>query len=169
MKKIFALVLCLMMAFTCTAVAEETGVLVAEALFDGVWVQFEEGFEFYIPSDWYEITDVPQELIDMGFCYAACTEDMAYNLTLEWHPLSETDTLETVLESALATFDVAEIVEVNGVQMVTYVNPENDQRIFVALDAAEPGMYCFVFTPASDPDFQVLAALIASTIRNIPA
>ena len=38
---------------------------------------------------------------------------------------------------------------------------------FIALDAAEPGYYMFVFTPGSDADYQVVAALIASSIRNI--
>ena len=43
MKKILTLVLALMLTFTC-AMAQDT-----EALFEGKWVQFEGGFELYMP------------------------------------------------------------------------------------------------------------------------
>ena len=169
MKKIlFALILCVAMAFSFGAVAQETEILPAEELFDGVWIQFEDGFEFYLPSDWYAVAEIPQEWLEMGVFYAACTEDMAYSVTLEWHPLGEGEGIEDVLYAVMSNFENAQIVEVNGVEMVLYGNAENDQIIFIAMDAAEPGMYCFVFTPGSDEDFQLLAALIASTIRNIP-
>lgn len=169
MKKILALVLCLVMAFCLvSASAEESEIVAAELLYEGVWVQFEDGFEFYIPADWYQIAEIPQEYIEMGAFYSACTEDMAYNMTVEWHPLDEGTTLEDVHASVIENFNAAEIVEVNGLPLVTYANLENNQLIFIGMDAADPGMFCFVFSPADDPDFRVLAALIASTIRNIP-
>jgi len=170
MKKLLALILILMMVFCmAAAVAEESDILPAEMLFDGVWIQFDAGFEFYLPSNWYEIAEIPQEYIEMGALYAACTEDMAYNLTLEWHPLDEGTTLEMLCEETSEIYADAGIVIVNGIELLAYTNFDNNQLILVGMDAAEPGMYCFVFSPADDPDFQNLAALIASTIRNIPA
>ena len=48
MKKFLALILCLMMACMSIAVAEETAI---EDQYDGSWVQFEDGFEIYLPND----------------------------------------------------------------------------------------------------------------------
>lgn len=171
MKKLLALALCLMMAFCMvSAVAEEeTEILAAEMLFDGVWVQFEDGFEFYLPSNWYQVEEIPQEWIEMGVFYAACTEDMAYNVTLEWHPIEEGTSMGMLYDAVSETSPDAGIALVNGVELLAYTNFENNQMTYIAMDGAEPGIYCFVFTPADDPDFQNLAALIASTIRNIPA
>ena len=51
MKKLLALVLCLMMACTLSAAVAEDAA--REDLFEGAWVQFEDGFEFYLPAGWY--------------------------------------------------------------------------------------------------------------------
>ena len=48
MKKLLAVTLCLLLAVLVTAVAAAEAV---EGLFDGTWVQFEDGFEIYLPSD----------------------------------------------------------------------------------------------------------------------
>ncbi|MGN0997421.1 MAG: hypothetical protein ACI4PG_10985, partial [Candidatus Ventricola sp.] len=57
MKKLLALVLCLMMACMLSAAVAESAAM--EDLFDGAWVQFEDGFELYLPADWavFETTE----------------------------------------------------------------------------------------------------------------
>ena len=54
MKKILALVLCLMMALSLTSALAEAPLTLAEQSYEGVWVQFEDGFEIYLPAEWVE-------------------------------------------------------------------------------------------------------------------
>ena len=54
MKKFLALLLCLMMALSLGAASAETTQHAAEVLYEGSWVRFEDGFEIYLPSEWYE-------------------------------------------------------------------------------------------------------------------
>jgi len=167
MKKILALVLSLMMIFALTtAVAEQTPVVAIEDLFEGVWVQFEDGFEFYLPADWYQ-AELTEEMNAKGIFYAAGTADFSYYCMLGWRPLAAEYTVEQLQAELVVGYPDAAVVEVNGVGLVAYVDAENNLLNCIALDATEPGYYMFVFSPADDPDFQTLAALIASTIRNV--
>ena len=152
-----------MMVFCMTVMASAEGV---ESLFDGVWVQFEDGFEIYLPADWYSVECTP-EMNEKGIFYMAGTEDMAYSCTIAWSPLEEDCSVEE-LQAAMATvYPDAEAVEVNGVGLVVYVDTANGLLNCLALDATEPGFYMFAFSPADDEDFTNLAAVIAASIRNL--
>lgn len=167
MKKIATLFLTLMMVFALSlAVADETPMVAVEDLYEGVWVQFEDGFELYLPADWYEM-ELNEEWYAQGIFYAAGTEDFSQSCTLAWQPLETECTLEEALVAFESDYPGATIVEANGVQMLLFVDMESNLLNFIALDGTEPGYYLFAFSPANDEDFQVLAALIASTIRNI--
>lgn len=163
MKKLLALVLCLMMmAFAGAAMAESA----AEQAFDGTWVQFEDGFELYLPSEWLEI-ETTDEMLEAGIFYAVCSPDGAYTCQLAWSGLDDEMTLEEVQAELATIYPDAEIIATENVEMVFYTDTENDVMGCAALDAAEPGLYQFYFTPASDEDFTLLAAYIATSIRNI--
>lgn len=167
MKKIAALFLTLMMVFALSfAIAQETPMIAIEDLYDGVWVQFEDGFELYLPADWYEM-ELSEEWYAQGIFYAAGTEDFSQSVTLAWQPLEAECTLEEAQVEFEGEYPGATIVEANGVQMLLFVDMESNLLNFIALDGTEPGYYLFAFSPVDDEDFQLLAALIASTIRNI--
>ena len=163
MKKFLALILCLMMACVSIAVAEEVAI---EDLYDGSWVQFEDGFEIYLPNDWYSF-ECTEEMNAQGIFYVAGTEDMSYSCTLAWKALDAEISIEDLQAQMVQTYPDAEVVEVNGVGLITYVDSANNLLNCVAMDAAEPGFYLFAFSPADDADFQMLATAIASSIRNI--
>ena len=163
MKKFLALILCLMMACVSIAVAEEVAI---EDLYDGSWVQFEDGFEIYLPNDWYSF-ECTEEMNAQGIFYVAGTEDMSYSCTLAWKALDAEISIEDLQAQMVQTYPDAEVVEVNGVGLITYVDSANNLLNCVAMDAAEPGFYLFAFSPADDADFQMVAAAIASSIRNI--
>lgn len=163
MKKFLALILCLMMACVSIAVAEEVAI---EDLYDGSWVQFEDGFEIYLPNDWYSF-ECTEEMNAQGIFYVAGTEDMSYSCTLAWKALDAEISIEDLQAQMVQTYPDAEVVEVNGVGLITYVDSANNLLNCVAMDAAEPGFYLFCFSPADDADFQMLATAIASSIRNI--
>ena len=163
MKKFLALILCLMMACVSIAVAEEVAI---EDLYDGSWVQFEDGFEIYLPNDGYSV-ECTEEMTAPGRFYVAGTEDMSYSCTLAWKALDAEISIEDLQAQMVQTYPDAEVVEVNGVGLITYVDSANNLLNCVAMDAAEPGFYLFCFSPADDADFQMLATAIASSIRNI--
>lgn len=163
MKKFLALILCLMMACVSIAVAEEVAI---EDLYDGSWVQFEDGFEIYLPNDWYSF-ECTEEMNAQGIFYVAGTEDMSYSCTLAWKALDAEISIEDLQAQMVEVYPDAQVVEVNGVGLITYVDSANNLLNCVAMDAAEPGFYLFAFSPADDADFQMLATAIASSIRNI--
>ena len=162
MKKFLALILCLMMACVSIAVAEEVAI---EDLYDGSWVQFEDGFEIYLPNDWYSF-ECTEEMNAQGIFYVAGTEDMSYSCTLAWKALDAEISIEDLQAQMVQTYPDAEVVEVNGVALIAYVDSANNLLNCVAMDAAEPGFYLFAFSPADDADFQMVASAIASSIRN---
>lgn len=163
MKKFLALILCLMMACVSIAVAEEVAI---EDLYDGSWVQFEDGFEIYLPNDWYSF-ECTEEMNAQGIFYVAGTEDMSYSCTLAWKALDAEISIEDLQAQMVQVYPDAQVVEVNGVGLITYVDSANNLLNCVAMDAAEPGFYLFAFSPADDADFQMVASAIASSIRNI--
>lgn len=168
MKKVLALILCLMMALSLgSACAEPAAPIthVAEMLYDGAWIQFEDGFEFYLPAEWvqYECTE---EMIDRGIFYMAGTEDMTYSCTMSWKPLEVTCTVEELYAEMLKVYPEAKCMDVSGTGLIFYDDIENNLMNYIALDATQPGFYMFAFSPADDAVFTVQAAIIASTIRN---
>ena len=164
MKKLLALVLCLMMACTLSAAVAEARAM--EDLFEGAWVQFEDGFELYLPAGWYEFECTP-EMNAQGIFYMAGTEDMSYSCTLGWKALDSDCTVEELHAAMVTQYPDAEIIEVNDVALIAYVDAANDLLNCIALDATEPGFYMFAFSPSTDEDFQILAGMIASSIRTL--
>lgn len=170
MKKFLALILCLLMACSMvSAVAEtalqQTEVTPIESLFDGVWVQFEDGFELYLPSNWvqYELTE---DDYANGIFYAAGSEDGAYSALIGWSALEAELTIEELQVALAETYPNSNLVNINGVGMLAFTDTTNNLLTCIALDATEPGFYMFAFSPANDDAFTSMASLIASSIRN---
>lgn len=162
MKKFFALMLVLLTVLMAgTAMAD-----LANAPFEGVWVQFEDGFEILLPADWLEL-ELQEEWIAGGIFYAACSPDGANTVQLAWTAL-ETEMTAQQIQADLATvYPDASVMEINGIEFIGMTDVENDMFCMSALDGAEPGLYMFWFTPNSDAAFVDTAVAIATSIRNI--
>lgn len=164
MKKVLAFILCLLMALSLCCASAETMTHPCEALYEGAWVQFEDGFELYLPAEWYEYP-CTEEMNAQGIFYMAGTEDFSYSCTLGWTPLEADCTIEELHAEMITVYPEAQVMEVNDVGLVCYYDAANNLVNYLALDAAEPGVYLFAFSPADDEVFVVQSALIASTIR----
>lgn len=164
MKKFLALLLCLMMALSLGAASAETTQHAAEVLYEGSWVRFEDGFEIYLPSEWYEF-ECTEEMNAQGIFYMAGTEDLSYSCTLGWTALEADCTIEELHAEIVKTHPEAKVMDVSGVGLIFYADAENGLLNYIALDATEPGAYLFAFSPANDEVFLVQSAIIASTIR----
>lgn len=164
MKKFLALILSLMMVLSLGIASAETAQHPAEVVYEGAWVRFEDGFEIYLPAEWYEY-ECTEEMNANGIFYMAGTEDMSYSCTLGWTPLEVDCTIEELHAEVVKVHPEAVVMDVSGVGLIFYVDAENGLLNYVALDATEPGAYLFAFSPANDEVFQVQSAIIASTIR----
>lgn len=158
MKKFFALLLMIAMLLT--------GAALAEAPFEGVWVQFDTGFEVFMPGEWLEI-EVTEEMLAGGIFYAACSPDGANTVQMSWAALEAPMTIQEIQAELNAVYPGAEVVEFNGIEFVSCSDVENDLFSMTALDGVDQGMYTFWFTPDSDEAFVDTAVAIATSIRNI--
>lgn len=164
MKRVFAFVLCLMMLLSMSLASAETAAHPAESIYEGAWVKFEDGFEIYLPAGWYEYP-CTTEMNAQGIFYMAGTEDMSYSCTLAWAALEADCSIEELHAAMCEDYPNAQVMDVNGVGLVCYEDAENGLLNYIALDATEPGMYMFAFSPADDAVFNAQSAIIASTIR----
>ena len=158
MKKFFALVL-MMLVLLCSSA-------MAEAPFEGVWVQLEDGFEVLLPADWYEI-EATEDMLASGIFYAACSPDGANTVQMSWSELDAAMTAQEIRAALDTEYPGATVVEFNGIEFVTFSDTVNDIFGMAALDGVDLGMYTFWFTPDSDEAFVETAVAIATSIRNI--
>lgn len=159
MKKFFALMLMLLTLMM-------AGTAMAEAPFEGVWVQFEEGFEVLMPADWLEL-EVDADAAAAGIGYAACSPDGANTVQISWNALDAALTAQEIQAAMDTEYPGAQVVEFNGIEFVTFSDTVNDIFGMIALDGVDLGMYTFWFTPDSDEAFVDTAVAIATSIRNI--
>jgi len=158
MKKILALVLVLVSLFSCAAVAETAVELVP--------ITFEDGFQIALPGDWVEL-ELSDEEYEAGIFFAAASPDGANSVQISWNALEAEITIEDVQADLVGSYPGAAVVELNGIPFVGFTDTENDLNGFTTLDAVEPGLYTFWFTPASDEAFYETAGAILATICNV--
>ena len=166
MKKLVSFVLIAMLALTFTAALAESDAP-ADAAFEGSWVQFEDGFEIYLPNDWV-VVDPTDEMIQSGIFYAVTSPDGARNMQVAWSEeagAADANAVKTQLEG---TYTDVQILNINGIDFVTYMDAQNDSTGIVAL-GANGDMFLFNFYPASDEEFAPIAVTIATSIRNTAA
>lgn len=135
-----------------------------EMPFEGTWVQFEDGFQVSLPSDWLQI-ETTDEMLENGIFYVAASPDGARTVQIAWAETQVT-TIEDLQAALVTVYPDAAAIEINGVGFVACEDTANDVAILVALDAEGSGMYMFNFTPASDEEFAPIAQAIASSISN---
>lgn len=158
MKKIFAMILALVSLFTFTAFAEEAIELVP--------ITFEDGFQIALPGDWVEL-ELEDEQYEAGIFFAAASPDGANTVQISWNALEAEMAIEDVQADLVTTYADAAVVELNGIPFVGFTDTENDICGFTVLDAMEPGLYTFWFTPASDEAFYATAGAIVGSICNV--
>jgi len=164
MKKILSLVLCLMMLVSGCALAEADAAI---EMFEGSWVQFDDGINVYLPNDWVVVEELSEESIASGIYYMAGTPDSASYLTIAWKPLEAALTAEEIHATLVEGGTDAEILTTETTQLVYYIDWENDSILFVMPDPVDPGLYVFSFTPISE-DFALTAGMIIGTVHHTP-
>ena len=161
MKKMLALFLSLLMLFSCTASLAEA----IEITYEGTWVQFEDGFELYLPSEWVQY-EVPQENVAKGIFYAAGSADATKICMIGWSAMEAALTIDELQARMVATYPTAAVQNFGNADLVCYTDEANNMLVALALDATEPGFYAFMFSPCDDVVFTDLASQIVTTIRN---
>ena len=121
-------------------------------------MQFEDGFWFYLPANRlaYEVTE---EMLAGGVFFLAGTEDMAYSCTVGRASLGgDAFTIEEVYDQFLLVFPHANLLQVNGVYIVTYQDFDRNTLNCVAWTPPRPAPICSPSLPAtmrSSPPWQL--------------
>lgn len=163
MKKILALVLSLMMIVTCvSAMAEDI-----EAAYEGEWMQFNDDFELYMPSDWV-FYDVTEQQSEQGLLCLASSANQEVWMQTGWYPQEGRITVEEFETALHQTTDLQTmIIDVNGIPMLLTGDAANDTASFITMNGDEPGYYLFQFAPMSSQEEQFYSSFMMSSMRNI--
>lgn len=158
MKKFFALLLLMALLLT--------GAALAEAPFEGVWVQYDAGFEILMPADWVQY-EVPEDYAAQGIFDIFSSADGAFVVTAAWTALEAPTTMQELQAAFVVSYPDAEVIEYNDIEFLIYSDEANDTMCISALDGVDLGVYIFTFTGMqTDADIETATA-IATSIRNI--
>ena len=174
MKKLFALVLCLVMFMSVSASAEYsyTEYTYDESLFTeigGEWLALDGlGLKFYLP-DVYLQAELADALAASGVIAAFATEDSSSVFTIAYGPaVDAAGNAVTTMEDLGAYYTAigatnVDVIIVNGIPVLTSLLPETDLLSYSVL-FADSTQCVLSFTPASDANTALLAGLMCSTL-----
>ena len=164
MKKLLSLILCLMMLVSGCALAEDTSVV---EVFEGNWINFDDGLNVYLPADWLIAEEMPEEYVAAGIYFAAASPDETNLCTIAWKELPAETTIEAAQAELATVYTDAVIMETQFTQMVFYTDAERNMMNFVMLDPTQPGMYMFCFRPVTE-ELALTAGMIIGTVHHTP-
>ena len=172
MKKLFALVLCLMLSFSC-AMAEELPVIeFDEANLEGIggeWMLLENfGLQLFVP-DIFGFLEVPQEQADQGIIAVMATEDLSASISLAYSPVMDhlgnqiPGHAELVEYYASNGYENIATCLINGLEATNFVIENRDMMCMVYF-LADGNALSFYYTPISNENMLALHSIIASTV-----
>lgn len=177
MKKVLALVLCLMMALSLVSAVAEAAYTYTEYNYDeslfaeigGEWIAMDGlGLMFYLP-DIYTATEIPAELAELGFLGAFSAADGVGMATVAYGPALDVNGNAAATVEDLAAYYTSigatnvDIILVNGLPVVTSLVAENDTLSYSVLFA--DGNQCVMsFAPASDANTALMGGLTITSL-----
>lgn len=176
MKKVLALILCLLVSLSAVAFAE-TAYTYVEYTYDesmfaeigGEWIALDGlGLKFYLP-DIYLATEVPEVLAETGVVAVFTTEDSTSVVTIAYGPALNVEGNAAASIEELAAYytsigaTMVDISYINGIPVLMCMVEASDTVNYSVL--FEDGTQCiFTFNPASDMNTAVLAGLVSTTL-----
>ena len=176
MKKMLALVLCLLVAVSASAFAESaftyTEYSYDESLFTdigGEWIAMDGlGLMFYLP-DIYLAAELPEELAEAGVIGAYATEDSSSVFTVSYGPALNAEGNAAASIEELAAYYAStgatnvDIIIVNGIPVLTSLIAESDM-INYSVFFTDSTQCVLSFTPASDANTALIAGLMSTSL-----
>ena len=171
MKRLFALLLALVLVFPVfSAVAETatgTDAIEVPAVENGTVVPFtDHNFQITLPSDW-NVLEVTDEQAATGILFSCANPENTRSFTVAYTELDAATDIQSVADALATTYENVQLLTINDIPVVSYVMSENDVMSIATLNASGIGMYQFVFYPASDAEYVTLAEQIAASINTI--
>lgn len=175
MKKLLALILCLVMAFSMTAaVAEELpAVDFNEANLEGIggeWMLLEDfGLQMFVP-DIFSFMEVPEELAAQGGLAVLATEDSSAGITITYGPLLDGAGNQITSHADLVNYYASNGLEniatclVNGLEATNFLlTPTRDMMAMIYF-LADGNALSFYYTPVSNESMLALFSIVSSTV-----
>ncbi len=171
MKKLFALLLALVLVFPVFSAVAETAtgsdVIEVPAVENGTVVPFaDHNFQITLPSDW-NVLEVTDDQAATGIFFNCANPESTRSFTIAYSEFEAATDIQSVAEALATTYENVQLVTINDIPFVSYVVSESDVMGIAPLNASGIGMYQFVFYPASDTDYSTLAEQIAASINTI--
>ena len=176
MKKVLALILCLLVSFSAFALAD-TEFTYMEYAYDesmfaeigGEWLALEGlGLMFYLP-DVYLDAELPEQLAETGVVALFGTEDASSAFSISHGPALDVAGNAAASIEDLAAYYVSlgatdvDVIYINGIAVLTSMMAETDTLNYSVFYT--DGTQCiFSFTPASDLNTALLAGLMSTTL-----
>ncbi len=178
MKKLFAMMMALILALGCAAgLAEGTetreinwaDVEPAVAEVDGGFVAMEDlGIQMWLPSV-ITATEITDELAQQGILYAFAANDGSAGVTVAAQMLPEGYTIEDYI-AGMAEAGATEVETgiINGLNCCTFDMADMDASC-VLYSYGENSVVLFSYLPMSDEGFKSTAQVIMCSVMEIPA
>ena len=174
MKKLIALLLCLVMSLSVTAaVAEDLPVITFDeaniAQIGGDWMLLEQfGLMMYVP-DIFGFMEVPEEMAAQGILAVLATEDQSAGITIAYCPLLDHEGNQITNHTDLVNYYVANGYEtiatcvVNGLEATNFAIYDRDMMAMVYF-LADGNALCFYYTPISNESLLALHSIVSSSV-----
>ena len=167
MKKIIALVMAMLLAFSCAAFATEAAEeIVLEVSYEGAWVEMDYGLGLFVPTDWF-IAELTEDQMNAGIFAFFTNEDMTETLQISIAALADPSiTLESQVEALAEVYDGVALYELPNCNMLTYADYERGVFCGMTIDSENGLLYTLNFMPYSE-EFAALASEIICTFGYI--
>lgn len=163
MKKFLALMLTVALCFSCTAVSYAEALQI-DTSFDGVVFTYEDiNMQLKVPADWYRGELLP-EYVEAGYFDCFVSPEGAFALL----NLLDSD-IETILATLEAdeTVDSVQLVTVNDIQAITYVDLAHEcyATIFPFADGSQSVV--MLMGPVGDETMAATLLTLIATVDTI--
>ena len=141
----------------------------SNAVFAGTWLEFEDGFRLYLPSQWQEFT-VTDEQRQQGLLYVAGdgsgSENAPY-LSVCWTSSDGYTTLEEIAaELTSGGYSVDDLVTINDIDCVAYTSvADNVSGVMFFHPFSSDYVFAVVGAPYTQ-NVDVIASILCSLSRN---
>lgn len=138
------------------------------ANFTGTWVEFQDGFKLYLPTNWtqYPITDEQKNAGALYLAYDASLESSPY-IEVDWADSQGYTTLdELAADLTAAGYSVDDKVLVNGIECISYSNTTDNMSGLMFFHPQSTDYVFVVIAGSYSADVDTLAAILCSLSPN---
>lgn len=137
--------------------------------FEGTWVDFQDGFKLYLPTNWsqYPLSDEEKNAGALYLAYDASAAENVPYIEVDWTTSEGVTTLDGIAsEIAAAGYTVNDKISVNGIECVSYDNAQEDMSGLMFFHPQTKDYVFVVIAGSYSGNVDTLAAILCSLSPN---